>query len=71
MVLKRLRKGASIFPVIEKNACRSIPIWTVIPFAALLWLTPLLAIGVVFIIFIEIIFVLIKKYRYLKAERIE
>jgi hypothetical protein len=57
MVLKRLRKGASIFPVIEKNAWRSIPIWIVIPLAAILWLTPLLVIGVVFIICVEAILV--------------
>ena len=57
MVLKRLRKGASIFPVIEKNAWRSIPIWIVIPLAAILWLTPLLVIGVVFIICVEAIIV--------------
>ena len=71
MVLKRLRKGASIFPVIEKNAWRSIPIWTVIPFAALLWLTPLLVIGVVFILCSELIFVIIKKRQSLTAEGIK
>ena len=71
MVLKRLRKGASIFPVIEKNAWRSIPIWTVIPFAALLWLTPLLVIGLVLILFIELIFVLIKKRKSLATKGIK
>jgi len=71
MVLKRLRKGASVFLVIEKNAWRSIPIWTVIPFAALLWLIPLLVIGVVFILCIELIFVLIKNRQSLATEGIK
>jgi uncharacterized iron-regulated membrane protein len=71
MVLKRLRKGASVFLVIEKNAWRSIPIWTVIPFVALLWLIPLLVIGVVFILCIELIFVLIKNRQSLATEGIK
>jgi uncharacterized iron-regulated membrane protein len=57
MVLKRLRKGVGIFPVIQKNAWRTIPLLSVIPFAALLWLMPLLVIGVVLIICYEMIFI--------------
>ena len=53
MVFKRRRKGMAYFPSAGKGAWRAVPLWTLFAFAALLWLAPLLLIGMVFILCME------------------
>jgi uncharacterized iron-regulated membrane protein len=60
MVFKRRRHGMGYFPPAGKNAWRAVPLWTLLPFAALLWLTPLLLMGMSLILCVEFILQLTK-----------